>query len=59
MNGAYVAIGCAFIAIGGASIARGRSGNGLTAKNARISGMLMILAGAIFAATGVLAGGAA
>ena len=55
MNAAYIAIGCAFIAIGAASIARGRTAADETkAKNARISGMLMILAGAIFAATGAV-----
>ena len=57
MNAAYIAIGCAFIAIGGAAAARGRKGEDETqAENARLSGMLMILAGAIFAGTGVLIG---
>ena len=57
MNGAYIAIGCAFIAIGAAIAARGRkAGDETKAKNARMSGMLMILAGAIFAVTGAVAG---
>ena len=57
MNGAYIGIGAAFIAIGSASIARSRTANDPTvAKNRRTSGMLMILAGAIFMATGVIAG---
>ena len=57
MNGAYIAIGCAFVAIGAAMAARGRkAGDELKARNARLSAMLMILAGAIFAATGALAG---
>lgn len=57
MNGAYIAIGAAFIAIGAAAAARGRKAEDETkAKNARLSGMLMILAGAIFMATGVIAG---
>ena len=57
MNAAYIAIGCAFIAIGGAAAARGRKAEDETqAKNARLSGMLLILAGAIFAGTGVLVG---
>ena len=56
MNAAYIAIGCAFIAIGGAAMARGRrKPDELAAKNARVSGILMVLAGAIFAATGALA----
>jgi hypothetical protein len=57
MNGAYIAIGCAFIAIGAASAASGRKADDANkAKNAKISGMLMILAGAIFAVTGAVAG---
>ena len=57
MNGAYIAIGCAFIVIGAGAAARGRKAEDPTAaKNGRLAGMLMILAGAIFAATGALAG---
>lgn len=57
MNGAYVAIGAAFVAIGSASIARGKkAGDEAQAKNAKTSGMLMILAGGIFMATGIIAG---
>ena len=57
MNAAYIAIGCAFIAIGGAAVASGRqTEDEAKAKNARISGMLMVLAGAIFAGTGILVG---
>ena len=57
MNGAYIAIGCAFIAIGAATAARGRKADDSNkANNAKISGMLMILAGAIFAVTGAVAG---
>ena len=57
MNGAYVAIGAAFVAIGAASIARGKKAEEETAaKNAKLSGMLMILAGLIFAVTGWFAG---
>jgi len=57
MNGAYIAIGAAFIAIGAASISRSKTADDPTiAKNRRTSGILMILAGAIFMATGVIAG---
>ena len=57
MNGAYIAIGCAFIAIGAASLAAARNAEDeVKAKNSRTSGLLMMLAGAIFAATGALAG---
>lgn len=57
MNGAYIGIGAAFIAIGSASIARAKKAQDETvAKNRRTSGILMMLAGAIFMATGVIAG---
>ena len=57
MNAAYVAIGCAFIAIGGAALGRAKKAADETAaKNAKTSGMLMMLAGAIFLATGVAVG---
>lgn len=57
MKGAYIAIGCAFIAIGAATAAQGKKADDVNkAKNAKISGMLMILAGAIFAVTGAVAG---
>lgn len=57
MNAAYIAIGCAFFAIGAVAIARGgKAGDAAKAKNAKVSGALMMLAGAIFAATGALAG---
>jgi hypothetical protein len=57
VNAAYLAIGAAFIAIGAGSAARGRKAEDETkAKNAKLSGMLMILAGTIFMATGVVAG---
>jgi len=57
MNAAYIAIGAVFIAIGAASIARGKKAEEATAaKNARLSGILLMLAGAIFMATGVIVG---
>ena len=57
MNAAYVAIGAAFVALGGASIAKSRKDeDGMKAKNSKIAGMLMMLAGGIFMATGALAG---
>jgi hypothetical protein len=57
MNGAYIAIGAAFIAIGAASIARSRKADDVTvARNRRLSGILMMVAGLIFMATGVIAG---
>ena len=57
MNGAYIAIGAAFIAIGAAMGARSKkAADGIQARNARTSGMLMMLAGVIFMATGVIAG---
>ena len=57
MNAAYIGIGAAFIAIGSASIARAKKAQDETvAKNRRTSGILMMLAGAIFMATGVIAG---
>lgn len=57
MNLAYIAIGCSFFAIGAVAMARSRkAGDPVKAKNAKLSGALMILAGAIFAATGALAG---
>lgn len=57
MNAAYVAIGCAFIAIGGGALGRARKAADETAaKNAKTSSMLMMLAGAIFFATGLLVG---
>lgn len=57
MNAAYIAIGAAFVAIGGASLAGSKTaGDETQAKNAKSSGMLMILAGGIFMATGVATG---
>ena len=57
MNGAYIAIGAAFIAIGAGMGARSkRAADELQAKNAKVSGTLMMLAGVIFMATGVIAG---
>ena len=57
MNGAYIAIGAAFIAIGAAIGARSKkAADELHAKNAKTSGILMMLAGVIFMATGVIAG---
>ena len=57
MNAAYIAIGCAFIAIGAAALGQGKKAADATkAKNAKLSGGLMMLAGAIFIATGVVAG---
>ena len=57
MNAAYIGIGAAFIAIGSASIARAKKAQDETvAKNAKTSGILMMLAGAIFMVTGVIAG---
>ena len=57
MNGVYIGIGAVFIAIGSASIARSRkAGEAITARNRRTSGILMMVAGVIFMATGVIAG---
>ena len=57
MNGAFIAIGGAFIAIGATSLATAKKAEDeVKAKNSRTSGMLMMLAGTIFAATGALAG---
>jgi drug/metabolite transporter (DMT)-like permease len=57
VNPAYIAIGAALVAIGGALMSRGRAAaDGTPEKNYRIAGMLMMLAGAIFLATGALAG---
>ena len=57
MNAAYVAIGAVFVALGAASIAKARKGEeGMKAQNSKIAGMLMMLAGGIFMATGALAG---
>ena len=50
-------VGGAFIGIGGASFAQSRKAEDETkAKNSRIAGILMMLAGFIFMATGALAG---
>lgn len=57
MNAAYVAIGCAFIAIGAGALGQAKKAEDATkAKNARMAGGLMILAGFIFAVTGWFAG---
>ena len=57
MNTAYIAIGAALIAIGAAMSARSKkAGDELRAKNAKVSGILMALAGAIIIATGAVAG---
>ena len=57
MNVAYMGVGGAFIGIGGASFAQSRKAEDETkAKNSRIAGILMMLAGFIFMATGALAG---
>jgi len=57
MNAAYIAIGCAFIAIGaGGHISAKAADDPVKAKNRRLSGMLMMLAGVIFCITGAVAG---
>jgi hypothetical protein len=57
VNGAYIAIGAAFIAIGAAMGARSKKATDqLQANNAKTSGILMMLAGVIFMAIGVVAG---
>ena len=57
MNAAYVAVGAAFIASGAGSLAASKKAEEETkAKNAKLSGLLMILAGVIFMATAVVAG---
>ena len=57
MNGAYIGIGAALIAIGAAMGARSKKAADETqAKNAKLSGGLMMLAGVVFMATGVIAG---
>ena len=57
MNAAYVTIGGALVAIGAAAMARSRRASEPTgAKNKRVAGILLILAGAIFAGTGLVAG---
>ena len=56
MNPAFFAIGCAFVAIGAASLGRAKKAEDETArKNAKLSGMLMMLAGAMFMVSGVIA----
>jgi hypothetical protein len=57
MNAAYIAIGAVFVVIGSGSLAASRKAKDETkAKNARLSGILMMLAGVIFMATAVAAG---
>ena len=57
MNAAYIAIGALFVILGAGSFAASRKAEGETkAKNAKLSGMLMMLAGVIFMATAVVAG---
>lgn len=57
MNAAYIAIGAVFVVIGGGSLAASRKAEDETkAKNAKLSGILMMLAGVIFMATAVAAG---
>jgi hypothetical protein len=57
MNGAYIAIGAAFVAIGAAMGARSKkAADEIRARNRRTSGILMMLAGVVFMATGVIAG---
>ncbi len=57
MNAAYIAIGAAFVAIGVGSLAASKKAEEETkAKNARLSGILMMIAGGIFMATGAIAG---
>jgi len=57
MNGAYIGIGAALIAIGAVMGARSnKAEDELRARNAKVSAILMALAGVIFIATGVIAG---
>ena len=57
MNGAHIAIGCAFLAIGSASMAQVKKAEDETgARKARLSGTLMILAGVLFVMAGAFAG---
>ena len=57
MNAAYIAIGALFVVLGAGSLAASRKAEEETkAKNAKLSGMLMMLAGVIFMATAVVAG---
>lgn len=57
MNAAYIAIGCAFIAIGATAAARSKkAADPDGARNSKLSGGLMMLAGLIFAVTGLLVG---
>jgi len=57
MNAAYIAIGAVFVILGAGSLAASKKAEDETkAKNARLSGILMMLAGVIFMATAVAAG---
>ena len=57
MNVAYIGVGAAFVAIGSASLAASRKAEDeAKARNARLSGILMLIAGVIFMATAVAAG---
>jgi hypothetical protein len=53
VNVTYIAIGGALIAIGAGALGRAKkAADPVAAKNAKLSGGLMILAGFIFAVTG-------
>ncbi|MCL6699150.1 hypothetical protein LZ496_10210 [Sphingomonas sp. NSE70-1] len=57
MNASYVAIGAAFVAIGAGSLAASKKAEDETkAKNSKLAGILMMVAGGIFMATGAAAG---
>ena len=57
MNAAYIAIGAVFVILGAGSLAASKKAEDETkAKNARLSGILMMLAGVIFMATAMAAG---
>jgi len=57
MNAAYIAIGAVFVILGAGSLAASKKAEDeAKAKNARLSGILMMLAGVIFMATAVAAG---
>ena len=57
MSAAYIAIGAAFVVIGGGSLAASKKATDeAKARNARLSGILMLIAGVIFMGTAVAAG---
>jgi len=58
VNAAYLGIGAALLGIGASLIARSKKvGDAMQARNKRLSGILLIMSGAVFIATAVATGG--